>query len=328
MSFTKRLSIIALLLAGFFGAQPFVADVIGTHAAIESVADAAYYTTPSTTVGASFGRSTTLLVPNDWRPDRSYVLLVVLHPYASTGSSILTNLGLNRANNFDDGTIVFAPNGVTDGTSLRWKYWDQTGTDDFVFLHDTIQEIQGRFSISRVYMVGYSNGGFMTLQFAQFYPTMLSSIAVFAAADGTNDPTSALATPLPMLHVYGASDATVEPAGNASASSLPGTLNGHGGIMGGGSTGFVSAATTVANWAARNGLGGSMGSAGTAFDLITGGTPSGAGAESTPSQWSGAISTNMVEQWVEAAAGHSAVATLSNFRGSYPLYIWLEQHHR
>lgn len=284
------------------------------------------YTTPSATLGASFGRSFNALVPNDWRPDRSYPLLLSLHSYGSTGAATLANFGLNRAHNFDDGTIVLAPDaGTGSGATRAWKYWDTAAVDEFTFLSSVIAEAQARFSISRVHGVGYSNGGFMLSQLAQFFPTLFSSIAIFAAADGTNDSTAPLATPLPILYVYSDLDATVLPAGDPAAATLPGILNGHGGI---GSAGYVSKDTMPQNWATRNGLAGSLGAEGTAFDLVTTGTPTGAGAETYPAVWDNSTATSRVEVWREDDPGHSGAATLSAGRGSYPLYQWLMTYHR
>lgn len=286
----------------------------------------AFFTTPSATLGSAFGRSFSALVPNDWRSDRSYPLLLCLHSYGSTGAGTLANFGLNRANNFDDGYIILAPDaGTGSGATRAWKYWDTAAVDEFAFLSGIITEAQGRFNISRVHGIGYSNGGFMLTQLAQAYLTVFSSIAIFAAADGTNDSVAALATPLPILYVYSDLDGTVLPAGDAAAATLPGILNGHGGV---GSAGYVSKDTMPQNWATRNGLGGSLGAEGTAFDLVTTGTPAAGGAETYPADWAGSTSTNRVTVWREDDPGHSGAATLSSGRGSYPLFQWLITNHR
>lgn len=286
----------------------------------------AYYTPPSLVVGASFGRSTNLIIPNDWRPTRSYPLYMVLHPYGGLPASILTSFGLDRGHNFDDGRIIFAPTGLLDSFSTRhWKYWVTGAGTDFDFLASCIAETKARFNISYVVAWGYSNGGFMSIQLHLQNPGLFHALVTFAAAGGTNDSTSQAAVPTPHLHVIGTTDATVLPAGDANAATLPGDLAGHGGV---GSTGYVSDVNTVAAAASRNGLGGSLGAAGAAFDLSTGGTPSGAGAETTAQAYSGTTSQNAVELWSEAANGHSGVATLSQFRGSYPVDQWVTVNHR
>ncbi len=315
---------LATTLAAVFGvtlgAVPAQLGALST-----STAEAAYYTPPSTTVGASFSRSSDVRIPNDWRPDRSYPLIIFLHPYGSTGSSFANNLVASRTQNFDDGTIVFVPDGVLDGASRHWRYWDLSAGTDFDYLAACIAEIRARFNISWVAIVGYSNGGFMALQFAQQHPSLVHALLVMAAAGGTNDPTTPGLT-IPLHLIIGDTDATVPPAGDATASALPGALNGHGGV---GSPGFVSATATITAQAARNGVTGSLGSAGTAFDLITGGTPSGAGAEATSQIYSGTTSQSALRLTTLAGTTHGPIVNWSGFRFSdAAAFTWLVNNHR
>jgi len=283
------------------------------------------YTLPSLTVGASFGRSKNVIPPNDWRPTRSYPLIMALHPYGGQGTSVLTSFGFDRGHNFDDGCIIFAPDGVLDGASRHWRYWDTSTGLDFDYLTSCVAEIEGRFNISWKGVAGYSNGAFMAQQLVIQYPTLFHTLVMFAGAGGVNDTTSQQSVPTPALYVIGDADATVLPAGDPAAATLPGALAGHGGV---GSTGYKSAGDTVTGAALRNGVSGSLGSAGTAFDLSTGGTPSGAGAECTAQIYSNTTNQTAVELWTEAAAGHSSVATLASFRGSYPVFKWMMDNHR
>ena len=49
------------------------------------------YGTPSTTITA-FGTTSQLLVPNGYRPDIDYDVLVPLHNYGSNGAGLLTRI--------------------------------------------------------------------------------------------------------------------------------------------------------------------------------------------------------------------------------------------
>lgn len=276
-----------------------------------------YYTLPSTTCGASFGRSTTLKVPGHWNGADSYPLKISLHPYASSGGPGAVNLQIDQVMNFDDGAFLLTPDGVhTDGASKYWNYWTATG-DDIDYIAGLITEVKGRFNVSWVALVGYSNGGFLAIQTAIAHPDLVNAVFTLAAAAGTNDPTAPAAYTIPHAHWHGDADATVLPAGDVNASSLPGSLAGHGGV---GSTGYLATTGTVANSNSRNGGSGSLGSAGASFDFTTT-----AGNETSARAYSGTTSQTAVELWTGAGAGHSiAIAS----RQGTQMFTWLRSNHR
>jgi len=257
-----------------------------------------YYTLPSTTVGAAFGRSTTLKVPNAFDPRKTYPLLVLLHNYGSTGAGLQTRLGLAGAPQMDDGVIIFAPNAtLTDGgANTYWNYWN-TAAGDFQFINDTVAEIKANWPVSWVAGLGYSNGGFMTIQLAIQYPSLFHAMFTHAAAAGVNDPVTPAAYTIPHFHYHGSIDATVLPAGDATGATLPGSLSGHGGV---GSVGYTSTTVTVSQSNARNGGAGSLGAAGAAFDYVT----DVGGSETTAQAYSGTTSQSAVELWTGTGANH------------------------
>lgn len=278
-----------------------------------------YINPPPTALGASFSRTTNAFIPAAYKPSRTYACALLLHSYGMNGLDIRTRLLLTQGHDFDDGAIFIAPDGLSDGTSTRWNHWTTGAGTDFDYLSSIVNEAKGRFNIGPVYGIGYSNGGFMIIQLSIQYPTLFHAMATFSCAAGDNDPTTPTGVPIPHVHFHGDADATVIYGGSGTAS-LPGTLNGHGGV---GSTGYTSAINTVAKTAARNGLGGTLGSAGTAFDYITTGTGTN---ETTARVYSGTTNQNAVELWVGAGAAHAI--NLQTYRGGNPLWTWLTANHR
>lgn len=287
-------------------------------------------TDPGTTVAPTgYGSrgaaaTTTLRRPANWNLTDEKPLYVCLHTNGSTGGAFLIGQGLDRAHNFDDGCYVLAPNGVPiGGGAAGWDYFTTpTAFDDFHFILDCIAWVTARYPISYIVFVGGSNGGFMAIQMAQVFPTLMHSLCLVGCAGGVNDSVAVAPVPIPTLLVYGDADTVVVPGGEDPAAHLPAGINGHGGI---GSTGFVSAVATVGQAASRNGLGGSLGAAGAAFDYVS---PIGT-LEATAQLYSGTTTQNHVELWKCAAIGHAGMFNVSaNRRGSSPFFTWSRVNHR
>lgn len=280
-----------------------------------------YYTIPSLVVGASFSRSTNLILPNAWRQGTAYPLVLMLHSYGQTGTDIRTRFLYDAAGQMDNGAIVLAPNAAnTDGgANIYWKYWATGGTDDFAFLSSIVAEAQARFSISKVWCIGYSNGGFMAIQLSLAYPELIDAMVTVACAGGVNDSTATASKAIAHWHIHGTLDTTVLPAGDILAATLPGSLAGHGGV---GSVGYVDTATTVAQFAARNGNVSALGAPGTAFDLVTTGTPTGTGAESAEERYTGTPVVSRVLA-TDAAHGLTVSSVSATSKAGTRIFSWL-----
>lgn len=288
-----------------------------------------YFSRPSGSFTVS-GRAFTALVPNNWRDDVSYPLIIALHSYGATPADIRGRFVIDRGNNFDDGQIIVAPSAVLlDGANLYWNFWD-TSAGDFDFLTALIAAVKARFLTSWTGMMAYSNGGFLAIQFSIQHPELVHTLVTMAAAGGTNDPTASTGTPIPRLHIHGTIDGTVLPAGDPLAATLPGILAGHGGANwgSGASTGYVNTATTVSQANARNGGAGTLGAPGTAFDLVTTGTD----PESAFENYSGTTSQTAVSRVLCTAANHglsfSATTETTPPRGINQIMSWMRTNHR
>jgi poly(3-hydroxybutyrate) depolymerase len=282
----------------------------------------AYYTRPSTTLGSGAGRSTTLLVPNAYDPAKSYPLYVVLHNYDDPGGTILSRLQLEQGHNFDDGAFIICPDGEPDGASnAHFNYWTLGG--DFDYISDLIAEavsLGWSIDATRIYGVGYSNGGFMIRQLVDNNPSLFTAtVTICGGLSGTNDSNDA-GIAVPGIHIHGDSDLTVLPAGDAAAATLPGSLAGHGGV---GSTGYVSVANTIAAMKTRNGESGALESAGADINLVS---ADGGGAECVRQKVAGTSAATAIESWTLTTVDH-AISLVDDTWLTY-IHTWLETNHR
>lgn len=279
-----------------------------------------YITKPSTTVGASFGRPTTLFVPNSYQSNKKYALIVLLHNYGDTGVGIRGRLDLNGAGSFDDGVIVFAPNGRITNVNRYFNYWTAPNgdlTSDFEFIPNSVAEIMSLWPIdpTRVYGWGYSNGAFMIHELVRRCPTLFTSTFTLAGCPLHADPITALSVPTPALHAHGDADATVVYGGDPGGNQLPGELGGHG------HDGAVAAATIRAQW---NGFAApTFASSGPDFDFVTTGSPIN---ECVRTKLVGCTTENAVEFWQLKSSGHTN-SLPSGFAARYP-FAWCEINRR
>ncbi len=97
-------------------------------------------------------------------------VVVALHGRGGTGESMAGMTGLSTVAQ-EEGFIAVYP----DGLNREWKYFagilpgaELNTPDDIAFLDALIDDLAGNFSIdaSRVYLLGFSNGGFMAYRVA------------------------------------------------------------------------------------------------------------------------------------------------------------------
>jgi len=181
------------------------------------------------TIGGT--RPAALLTPTSVDADQKIPLLVFLHGYTSNARDSDGFFGISKqrdALNFavalPDGTKNSRGNAFWNATPECCDF-EQTGVDDAAYIAGLIREATKVAPIdpTRVYLVGHSNGGFMSYRMACEYPELLRGIISVAGAffkDATlcKNPGS-----LNILQIHGMEDTTVPPAGGGS---LPSTLGG------------------------------------------------------------------------------------------------------
>ncbi len=138
------------------------------------------------------GRSYLVYVPPSYDPATPLPLVMVLHGRFGNGSSAAYVYDMNQVAR-RAGFIVVYPDGThIDGTiaGREWNYLRGTtgyplyGTDDVDFLGTLVNDLARDLSIdqTRLYVTGYSNGGFMTQRLACSAPERWAAFASISAS--------------------------------------------------------------------------------------------------------------------------------------------------
>ena len=138
-------------------------------------------------------RNYLLHVPANFSSEKKSPLLLVIHGAFSTAKQVEKQSGFSDLAN-QEGFLVAYPNGAFGliGVLQHWNAGHCCGKaatddlDDVGFLLKVIEDIRGRFDVdpSRIYMVGFSNGGMLTYRFAAEQANILAGAAPLAAALG------------------------------------------------------------------------------------------------------------------------------------------------
>lgn len=169
-------------------------------------------------------RSYALYVPRGADGSRPLPLVVSVHGAFSTVELHQKRTGFNELAD-EQGFAVAYPRGM--GLFDWFRHWNSghccgparfTLVDDVAFLDAVIDDVARRVRIdmSRVYMVGYSNGGMMTHRFAAERSHRLAAAAVTAGTIGGKPDAQtpvwrvpSPAVPVPMLLIHGREDPIV-----------------------------------------------------------------------------------------------------------------------
>jgi polyhydroxybutyrate depolymerase len=139
-----------------------------------------------------FRRTYLVHIPSGFKPGNPLPLVVVIHGAFDTAK------GMEKVSGFSEladreGFVVLYPNGMGIwGFLQHWNAGHCCGKaaedrlDDVGYLAETIKDVCARVEIdgSRVYMVGFSNGGMMAYRFAAERSELLAAVAPLAASIG------------------------------------------------------------------------------------------------------------------------------------------------
>ncbi|RJR48883.1 MAG: alpha/beta fold hydrolase [Desulfobacteraceae bacterium] len=171
-----------------------------------------------------FRRSYLLHTPPGYDGVRPLPLMIVLHGGFSTGSAMETESGFSEIADREKFFVAY-PNGF--GLLGRFQHWNaghccgfamKHGIDDVGFVSLVIDHIRQRVQIdsSRIYLVGYSNGGMLAYLFAARNPGIVAAVAGIAASIGSRnspeEPELRIAQPLapvPVIAFHGLMDQIV-----------------------------------------------------------------------------------------------------------------------
>jgi polyhydroxybutyrate depolymerase len=186
-----------------------------------------------------------LTVPSHYNSATPTPLIVLLHGYTSSGSMQDAYMGFSKlADKF--GFLFIAPDGNKEPGGNESRFWNAspaccdfftTEVDDSAYVLDIIQTIKSDYNVdaNRVYLIGHSNGGFLSYRAAYDHSDTIAAIASLAGANHVEerDPP---ASPVHVLQIHGTADGTIAYQG----SQIRGNF-------------YPSALQSVQTWAKHNG---------------------------------------------------------------------------
>jgi polyhydroxybutyrate depolymerase len=196
------------------------------------------------------------VVPVGYAKGTPTPLVVLLHGYTATAAEQDAYFKLSAL--AQQRTFLLAlPDGTKD--NLRQQFWNATDAccafgetvDDVAYLTAVIRDMQARFSVDakRIFLVGHSNGGFMSHRLACDRSELIAGIVSLAGAVWADTAKCNPAAPVNVLQVHGTLDAVIKYGGGAAKPAEPP---------------HPGAETTVETWARKNGC------TGAALERITG----------------------------------------------------------
>jgi polyhydroxybutyrate depolymerase len=250
-------------------------------------------------------------VPAGYDPSRAWPLVVLLHGYTASGA---TQDAYFRLSSIVDakGFLYAYPDGTKDRVGNRFWNADDAccdlfgaGPDDVTYIDSVIDDMSTNFHVDpkRVFLVGHSNGAFMSHRLACDSARRIAAIVVLAGDVWKDASRCNPDEPVSVLQIHGDADAVV--------------LYGGGQIVGEKGP-YPSAKDCVSTWAAKNGCGGGS-TAGAPMDLDT----ALAGDETTTEAFGGCRPGGAAALWTIKGGSHIPMLV-----AAWPstIYDWLAAH--
>lgn len=214
---------------------------------------------PVRTIGGD--RPATLTLPNDYDGGTPIPLVIVLHGFTSNAGWTDRYFGITQRIEPDQIAVIL-PNGTrNDEDNPFWNATDYccdldgSGVDDVGYLNGLVAEAQEHMEADGVYLIGLSNGGFMSYRMACESMPGLRAIAPVAGATFSDPARCDGARPVSVLHIHGTEDRVIRYEGSGERS---------------GRARHPGAEESVHRWAARAGCDMESAETGASMDLVEG----------------------------------------------------------
>ncbi|PCJ60326.1 MAG: hypothetical protein COA73_08305 [Candidatus Hydrogenedentota bacterium] len=165
-----------------------------------------------------------MYIPSEYNADTSSPLVVLLHGYTSTGKN--QNSYMKFSNLVDTyGFLFLAPDGTREDSKRKSQFWNATeaccnfhnsSVDDSTYLRTLIEQVKSDYNVDskRIFLIGHSNGGFMSYRMAYDHPDLIAAIVSLAGASMPTLDREAPATPVSILQIHGTEDGTISYEGS------------------------------------------------------------------------------------------------------------------
>lgn len=160
-------------------------------------------------------RSALLVLPADHDPETPTPLVLSLHGFTSHLAEHDRYFGLSKRVNADRFALIMA-NGTRDPEGQRfWNATDfccdlhSTQVDDVQYLSGLLKEAATHIAVEHIFVLGHSNGGFMSYRLACEGVPKLAAIASLAGTSFSDPSRCASASPVSVLQIHGTADQVI-----------------------------------------------------------------------------------------------------------------------
>lgn len=220
-----RIAVCAALLAAVAGAGPAAstpshppAGPAACQAEDDSTAPAADASVRRHLVSGGLTRSYITHLPEGYRADRTWPLVLVFHGRGSSAAATQEFSGLDTL----PAVVVYADGVVGTGTGDRQAWegapYSAPGVDDVGFVEDLIDQVGAEHCVDerRVYATGKSNGaGFVGILGCELSDRIAAIAPVAGAFYDTGRPGCTPARSVPVIEIHGTQDVTIPYLGDA-----------------------------------------------------------------------------------------------------------------
>jgi polyhydroxybutyrate depolymerase len=182
-----------------------------------------------------FGRGDVpVTIPDSYDGATAMPLIVLLHGYTSSGQGQDSYFRVSPLAD-DYGFLFVAPDGTRESGGNQSRFWNASTAccnfygrevDDSAYIRSIIDPMKQRYNVDedRVYLIGHSNGGFMSFRMAYDHSDTIAAIASLAGANHMEqrDPPP---NPVHILQIHGTIDETIQfQGGDIRENHYPGAL--------------------------------------------------------------------------------------------------------